>query len=84
MTRILKLYERVRADRQPSFTELQALAAAFGFELSRITGSHHIYRHPGVRSSLNIQPEGHAAKRYQVRQFLAMIDENDLTMKDGQ
>ena len=83
MTRVAKLYDRVRSGSTPRFAELQMLAGAFGFQLVRVAGSHHIYRHPEVRSSLNLQPHGSEAKAYQVRQFLAMIDENDLTLEDG-
>jgi hypothetical protein len=83
MTRNTKLYEAILAGHVPLFRKLCALVEAFGFELKRTNGSHHIYRHPHVQSSLNIQPVGNDAKGYQVRQFLAMVRDNELTIKDG-
>lgn len=84
MTRIAKLYDSVRAGHVPSFREFQNLAEAFGFELIRVRGSHHMYRHPAVRSSLNIQPDGRDAKPYQIRQFLAMVSDNKLSAQGVQ
>jgi len=37
------------------FEEACALARAFGFHLSRVSGSHHIFVHPSVRELLNLQ-----------------------------
>ena len=37
------------------FTEAVACAEAFGFRLSRIHGSHHIYVHANVPELLNLQ-----------------------------
>ncbi len=83
MTTTAKLYSRIRAGGGPSCQELRRLAEAFGFELKRIEGSHHIFRHHDVRGILNLQPEGKDAKPYQVRQLLAMIDENGLELDDA-
>ena len=35
------------------FEDACALARAFGFHLSRVKGSHHIFVHPSVRELLN-------------------------------
>ena len=37
------------------FAEAVACAEAFGFQLSRINGSHHIYVHANIPELLNIQ-----------------------------
>ena len=37
------------------FAELVTCAKAFGFQLSRINGSHHIYVHPEVPELINLQ-----------------------------
>ena len=49
------------------FEEACALAEAFGFHLSRTSGSHHIFVHPGVRELLNLQDVRGKAKPYRVR-----------------
>lgn len=60
------------------FKNLCALVEAAGFQLDRQVGSHLIYRHPLRREvpRLNLQ-EGRsgAAKPYQVKQVLRVIDE---------
>jgi hypothetical protein len=49
------------------------VAEAFGFELNRVRGSHHIYQRPGVPEPLNLQNVHGKAKPYQVRQLLALV-----------
>ncbi|NJL38284.1 MAG: type II toxin-antitoxin system HicA family toxin [Leptolyngbyaceae cyanobacterium RM2_2_4] len=58
------------------------LVEAFGFTLSRINGSHHIFTHPGVPEIVNLQNRQGKAVPYQVRQFLALIEEYALTLED--
>ena len=82
MTRVAKLYAQIRLGNRPTFQELRRLAEAFGFELKRITGSHHIYQHPRAVGNLNLQPDGKNAKPYQVRQFLDMVETYGLEMID--
>lgn len=62
------------------FSELQRLAKALGYELSRVNGSHHIYTHPTRPElpQLNMQEDKGMAKAYQVRQVLSVIDEFEL------
>ena len=62
------------------FADFERILKAFGFTLDRITGSHHIYRHPGVPRRLSIQPRGGKAKPYQIDQFLDMVEEFGLEM----
>ncbi|MER3494813.1 MAG: hypothetical protein C4323_22875 [Mastigocladus sp. ERB_26_2] len=51
-----KLLEKVLSgSKNIQFTELVTLIEAFGFSLSRINGSHHIYNHPEVPEIINIQ-----------------------------
>ena len=50
-----------------SFRDFDALLQALGFRLERVSGSHRIYVHPLIRRPFPVQPEGHDAKRYQVR-----------------
>lgn len=60
---------------------MEALVAAFGFQLARIEGSHHIYRHDAIAEQLNLQEVGNEAKPYQIRQFLRLVERYDLRMK---
>jgi predicted RNA binding protein YcfA (HicA-like mRNA interferase family) len=61
-----------------AFRDFDAVARMFGFVLDRQTGSHRIYVHPRVTRPLNIQPIGKEVKRYQLRQFRAMVLEFQL------
>jgi predicted RNA binding protein YcfA (HicA-like mRNA interferase family) len=76
------LWERLVAGdlRNVGFTEFCRLIESFGFELRRVGGSHHIYRHPQVPRLLSLQPRGREAKPYQIRQFLEMVEEFSLAM----
>ena len=55
---------------------------AFGFEHDRTVGSHRHYVHPHVPRSLPIQPAGRDAKRYQVAQFLELVEEYGLHIEE--
>lgn len=72
---LLKVMSRPNSVR---FSELQTLVEAFGFRLSRTTGSHHIYVHPNVHELVNLQDVGGNAKPYQIRQFLELVERYDL------
>ncbi len=64
------------------FAELTALAEAYGFQLARITGSHHIFRHPKMTELLNLQNYKGKAKAYQIRQFLNLLEQYGLDKED--
>jgi predicted RNA binding protein YcfA (HicA-like mRNA interferase family) len=64
------------------FGEMVSLAEAFGFRLSRVKGSHHIFVHPQVRELINLQDVDGKAKPYQIRQFLRLVERYNLTMED--
>lgn len=63
------------------FRDFERILKAFGFQLDRISGSHHIYKHPDVCRLLSIQPRGDKAKPYQIDQFLDIVEEFGLEMK---
>ena len=63
------------------FDEFCRLVEAFGFELRRVSGSHHIYRHPLAPRPLSLQPRAGEAKPYQIRQFVEMVEQYGLTME---
>jgi predicted RNA binding protein YcfA (HicA-like mRNA interferase family) len=64
------------------FAEIVALAESFGFRLSRVRGSHHIFAHPALPELLNLQDVGGQAKPYQIRQLLRLIERYNLQMDD--
>lgn len=64
------------------FDEAVGIIEAFGFRLSRISGSHHIFTHSDIKESVNLQNVGGQAKSYQVRQFLKLIERYDLEFKE--
>jgi predicted RNA binding protein YcfA (HicA-like mRNA interferase family) len=87
MTKPRKLYEQLV--RNPSaiisFRDfealLRALLRAFGFELDRTTGSHRQYVHPTIMRPFPVQPSGKDAKRYQIREFLELVERYALHME---
>ncbi|MFO0968469.1 MAG: type II toxin-antitoxin system HicA family toxin [Gemmataceae bacterium] len=76
LKRLLGAAENVR------FGDLTSLARAFGFEERRVTGSHHVFSHPQMSELLNIQNYKGKAKAYQVRQFLALLEQYGLDKED--
>lgn len=65
------------------FDDLTALVRAFGFRLSRTSGSHHIFTHPGVPELVNLQEVRGQAKPYQVRQFMKLVERYNLQLEDA-
>jgi predicted RNA binding protein YcfA (HicA-like mRNA interferase family) len=65
-----------------AFSDLRSVVEALGFELRRVSGSHHVFAHPAVRKPLNLQPVHGQARPYQVRQFLRLVERYDLKLED--
>ena len=63
------------------FSDMVTLVEAFGFRLSRIRGSHHIFIHPDIPEQINLQSVKGKAKPYQIRQFLKVVEHYNLTLK---
>ena len=78
MTKPAKLYALLLAstDRSIEFREFIAMIEAFGFMHIRTKGSHRSYAHPTCDALLVLQPKGKDAKRYQVREFLGIVEAN--------
>ncbi len=57
------------------------LIEGFGFALARVSGSHHIFKQPGIPEMLNLQEVNGEAKPYQIRQFLRLVERHDLILK---
>ena len=60
------------------FSEVVALAEAFGFRLDRISGSHHIFVHPEIPELLNMQNSKGKAKPHQLKQLLQLVEAHNL------
>jgi len=58
------------------------LAEAFGFRLSRTSGSHHIFVHSGISELVNLQNVSGQVKPFQIRQFLKLVEKYDLRLED--
>lgn len=69
--------------RNVKFDDFVGLVKAFGFELDRVSGSHHIFRHPDIAEFINIQNVRAEAKPYQIRQFLKLVERYNLKMENG-
>jgi len=64
-----------------SFSDMRRLLEAFGFELRRTSGSHHVFAHPDVPELVNVQEVRGQAKPYQIRQFLRLVERYALRME---
>jgi len=64
------------------FSEFVVLVESFGFYLSRVNGSHHIFVHPDIPELVNIQNVKGKAKPYQIRQFVKLIERYNLKMEN--
>lgn len=78
-----KLLEKILSgSRNIRFKDFVVLVEAFGFELARVRGSHHIFEHPSVPEILNLQNSNGQVKPYQMRQFLQIVEQYSLELED--
>ena len=68
--------------RNVAFSDVRRLVEAFGFQLLRISGSHHIYSHPDLPEVVNLQEVRGQAKPYQIRQFLRLVERYNLHLEN--
>ena len=61
-----------RSDNNVAFSELMQLLQRMNFDL-RIKGDHYIFTRNDIAEILNLQPLGHLAKPYQVKQVRQLI-----------
>lgn len=82
MTKPAKLYALLlqSTNRSVDFRDFISMVEAFGFVQARTKGSHRCYAHPACNPLLVLQPKGKDAKRYQVREFLAIVEEYGLKL----
>jgi predicted RNA binding protein YcfA (HicA-like mRNA interferase family) len=65
-----------------AFSDLRSLAEGLGFELRRVSGSHHVFTHPDIPQLINLQAVRGQAKPYQIRQLLRLVERYDLKLED--
>lgn len=79
-----KLLKKILASQQNvRFGEMVSLIEAFGFQLNRVSGSHHIFVHPSLNELVNLQNVNGRAKPYQIKQFLRLIEKYDLSLQEN-
>jgi predicted RNA binding protein YcfA (HicA-like mRNA interferase family) len=78
------LQKALNSPQNMRFSEITVLVEAFGFQLSRSSGSHRIFTHPDLKELLNLQEVDGKAKPYQVRQFLRIVEKYDLQLGDDE
>lgn len=64
------------------FSDFVRLVEAFGFQQQRSRGSHRIFARLDVPETLNLQPFRGQAKPYQIRQFLRLVEQHNLRLKE--
>ncbi|MDJ1184273.1 type II toxin-antitoxin system HicA family toxin [Roseofilum casamattae] len=83
MSKRQKTFEKILAgSKNVSFNEFVSLVEGFGFVLERTNGSHHIFIHPDIPDLVNIQNYKGQAKIYQIKQFLQLVEQYNLTLGD--
>ena len=64
-----------------SFSDFILLVEGFGFRLSRVSGSHHIFIHDRVKELINLQEVNRQVKPYQIKQFMSLVERYDLKLE---
>jgi len=78
------LYKVLSGSKNIKFNDIVLLVEAFGFHLSRVKGSHHVFTHPGISELINLQNVKGQAKPYQIKQFLELVEKYDLRLEDNE
>ena len=74
-----EIYQKLKGNpTDVRFEEICKTAELFGFRFKGGKGSHRIFVRAGVRETLNFQEVKGKAKPYQVKQFIRVIEKNNL------
>jgi predicted RNA binding protein YcfA (HicA-like mRNA interferase family) len=65
-----------------AFGDVCRLVECLGFELRRVSGSHHVFSHAEIPELINLQAVGGQAKPYQLRQLMRLVERYDLRLRD--
>jgi len=68
--------------RNVAFRDLIHLVEGFGFSLTRVNGSHHVFAHPSIPELVNLQEVAGEAKPYQIRQLLRLVERYNLKLEE--
>jgi predicted RNA binding protein YcfA (HicA-like mRNA interferase family) len=83
MSKRRKILAKILAgSRNVAFNDVVRLVEGFGFRLSRVSGSHHIFVHPSITELLNLQNVNGHAKPYQIRQLMDLVERYNLELED--
>jgi predicted RNA binding protein YcfA (HicA-like mRNA interferase family) len=82
MKKLKMIQKLLSGSKNIRFGEACACAEAFGFRLSRVSGSHHVYAHPEIPELINLQNVGGKAKGYQIKQLLQIIERYNLDLEE--
>ena len=83
MARLKKILAKVLAgSRNIAFSDFVLLVEGFGFRLSRVSGSHHIFVHDSVKELVNLQDVDGQVKPYQVKQLMQLIERYNLKLEE--
>ena len=67
-----------------AFSDMIKLVEGFGFRLTRVSGSHHIFTHPEIPELVNLQEVQGQAKPYQIRQVLKLVERYNLRLEESE
>lgn len=65
-----------------AFNDFTQLVEDFGFHLSRVSGSHHIFSHPKIKELVNLQNVKGQVKPYQIKQFMDLAERYNLQLEE--
>jgi predicted RNA binding protein YcfA (HicA-like mRNA interferase family) len=83
MSKRQKILKKILAgSRNVAFDDFLLVAEGFGFHLSRMNGSHHIFVNPNIRELVNIQNVNGQVKPYQLRQFIELVERYNLVLEN--
>ena len=83
MAKLKKIFEKVLAgSKNIAFNDFILLVEGFGFHLSRVSGSHHIFVHPKVKELVNLQNVKGPVKPYQIKQLMELVERYNLEIEE--
>ena len=83
MAKLKKILAKVLAgSKNIAFRDFVLLVEGFGFRLSRLSGSHHIYVHDNVKELVNLQNVKGQVKPYQVKQVMELVERYNLELEE--
>ncbi len=82
MKRKRLLQKIIEGSKNILFADMVNLVEGFGFRLSRVKGSHHIFIHPDIPEPVNLQDVKGEAKPYQVKQFIKLVEKYNLHLEE--